>query len=341
MRILIPSVQVPFILGGAQIMTEGLRDALVAHGHEVEIVRFPFKFSPESYLSQSMDYCLENQFDNFNGYHIDKVIALQFPAYYVKHPEKILWLMHQHRAVYELYEQQTKTPELIALHDKIVEYDTKELSTFSKRFSMCKNVTNRLMKCNGVDSKPIYHPPKNANAFFNEPAQDFIFCPSRIETLKRQDLLIKALQFSKSSIGVIFAGEGGQIENFRRLSEELGVNNKIRFVGHISEQEKLLYYARSLAVFFGPFDEDYGYITLEAMLSSKPVITCSDSGGPLEFVVNNETGYVVEPEPQQIAERIDELVYNKRKARELGQAGLSYYLQKNITWDNVVNTLLS
>ena len=40
----------------------------------------------------------------------------------------------------------------------------------------------------------------------------------------------------------------------------------------------------ALGVIFPPLDEDYGYVTLEAMLAAKPVITCTDSGGPLEFV---------------------------------------------------------
>jgi glycosyltransferase involved in cell wall biosynthesis len=95
-----------------------------------------------------------------------------------------------------------------------------------------------------------------------------------------------------------------------------------------------------LAVFFGPFDEDYGYITLEAMLSSKAVITCSDSGGPLEFVEESETGFVVEPEPEQIAERIDYLYSNPSKARDMGRAGRAAYATKNISWEHVASQLL-
>jgi glycosyltransferase involved in cell wall biosynthesis len=93
-------------------------------------------------------------------------------------------------------------------------------------------------------------------------------------------------------------------------------------------------------VFFGPQDEDYGYITLEAMLSSKPVITCTDSGGPLEFVKDEETGFVVEPDPVRIAEKIDWLYTQKKKAREMGQAGRQAYQKKNINWNSVVDTLL-
>ena len=76
------------------------------------------------------------------------------------------------------------------------------------------------------------------------------------------------------------------------------------------------------------------------MLSSKPVITCTDSGGTLEFVVDQETGSIVEPEPKQIAEKIDWLYENQQKAKKLGQNGLKAYRDKNISWDNVVAKLL-
>ena len=73
-------------------------------------------------------------------------------------------------------------------------------------------------------------------------------------------------------------------------------------VGPVSEEEKRRQYAHSRAVLFPPEDEDYGYVTLEAMLAAKPVLTCDDSGGPLEFVRDGETGRIVEPTPQALAD---------------------------------------
>jgi glycosyltransferase involved in cell wall biosynthesis len=341
MRILIPSIQAPFIFGGAQMMTDGISNALKRHGHEVEIIRFPFKFYPESYLEQSMDYCVNNDFTQFNHYPIDMVLALQFPAYYVQHPNKTLWLMHQHRVMYELTHMQPKTDEYEQLKAKVIEFDNRELANCKKRFSMCQNVSNRLSRFNGIDSQPVYHPPANFERFICQPAQNFIFCPSRLEGIKRQDLIIKAMQFTRSNIGVIIAGEGSHQARYMELAESLDLGDKVRFIGQFTDEEKYLYYARSLAVFFGPFDEDYGYITLEAMLSAKPVITCTDSGGPLEFVVNGETGYVLEPDPEQIAIHIDRLNDNHHRAAEMGQNGLHHYHSKNIGWDHVVETLLA
>ncbi|MFY8350437.1 glycosyltransferase family 4 protein [Pseudoalteromonas sp. SSM20] len=340
MKILIPSIQVPFISGGAELMTYGLKNALIENGHEVEVVTFPFKFSPLTELELLMDYCKSSLFDNFNGYNVDLVIALQFPAFYIQHPNRVLWLMHQHRSVYDLYSEQESSTELRLFRKKVHNLDSNELASYPKRFSMCQNITDRLRHYNNIDSTPVYHPPNNHTLFYNAGIENFIFCPSRLECLKRQDLLIQALVHSKSNVGVIIAGTGGQEAQFKELAESLGVAERIRFVGYISEQEKRAYYAHCLAVFFGPQDEDYGYITLEAFLSSKPVITCHDSGGPTEFVIDQRNGYIVEPKPEQIAEKIDYLVANKQHAEVMGQEGLVSYREKSITWQNVVEKLL-
>jgi glycosyltransferase involved in cell wall biosynthesis len=340
MRIIIPSIQVPFVLGGAELMTNGLKDALIGKGHEVEIVKMPFKFSPESYILDLMDFWKNQDFNNFNGYSVDKVIVLQFPAFYVQHKNKTLWLMHQHRSVYELYNEKVTTKELKELKKQIHLYDTSELCKIPNRYSMCQNVTNRLNKYNHIDSTPVYHPPANEEQFYCDESYGYIFYPSRLEELKRQDLLIKAMQYTQTDAVAIIAGDGGQLESYKQLIIDLKVSDKISLIGRIGEEEKYTLYARSLAVFFAPYDEDYGYITLEAMLSSKPVITCKDSGGPLEFVVDKETGFVLDPEPKQIAEKIDWLYEHSAGAKKMGEDGWKSYKNKNISWDNVVHTLL-
>lgn len=321
-------------------MTAGLESALLQHGHEVEIVRIPFKFSPESYIGDLIKIWINQDFNSFNGYQVDCVIALQFPAYYVQHDNKVLWLMHQHRSVYELYSQKNATPELEKLKNEIHSNDTKELKKIGKRYSMCQNISNRLEKFNGLSAIPIYHPPANEEKFYCDESYGFIFYPSRLETLKRQDLLIKAMHYTKSKAVAIIAGDGGQLDSYERLIHNLQVSDKVSLIGHISNEEKYTLYARSLGVFFAPYDEDYGYITLEAMLSSKPVITCIDSGGPLEFVVDEETGYIVDPDPEEIARKIDWLYENRQKAKKLGEKGLQNYNEKNINWNNVINVLL-
>jgi glycosyltransferase involved in cell wall biosynthesis len=119
------------------------------------------------------------------------------------------------------------------------------------------------------------------------------------------------------------------------------LDSRVTLLGYISHTDKLRLYASSLAVFYGPFDEDYGYVTLEAMLSRKPVITCTDSGGPREFVEHDRTGFVVEPDPRAIAQALDQLYAEKERARSLGEAGYDLYQSKDISWERVVEALLS
>jgi glycosyltransferase involved in cell wall biosynthesis len=159
MRIVIPSIQVPFITGGANLMTEGLAAALRRAGHEAEIVSVPFKFFPESYIAHVMDFWCEQDFSNFSGVPVDKVVALQFPAYYVKHESKIVWLMHQHRAVYELYDDHRASGDLKSLREKIHRADSAHLSGVKKIFSMSETISRRLRTYNSVDAVHLYHPP--------------------------------------------------------------------------------------------------------------------------------------------------------------------------------------
>ncbi len=341
MRIVIPSVQVPFIRGGAEVMTHGLFQALKKAGHDVEIVTAPFKFFPEREIFHLIDFWTRQDFRSFSGYEIDCVIALQFPAYYTRHDNKVIWLMHQHRAVYDIYDEKSATEELKELRQRIVQTDNEELPKAKRIYSMSQNITDRLKKYNGLNSTPLYHPPLGESNFFCEEPYDYIFCPSRLEAHKRQDLLIRAMQYVKTPMKAIISGLGGQHPRYRQLIETLGLGDRVKLIGHVSEDEKYTLYARCLAVFFGPHDEDYGYVTLEAMLSRKPVVTCTDSGGPLEFVRDGANGWIVGPDPQEIAAQIDWLCHHKQKAQEMGENGLDLYRSKKIRWDHVTDRLLS
>jgi glycosyltransferase involved in cell wall biosynthesis len=90
---------------------------------------------------------------------------------------------------------------------------------------------------------------------------------------------------------------------------------------------------------FPPFDEDYGYITLEAFLARKPVVTTTDAGGPLEFVEDGVTGLVAEPSPESIGAAINRLADERRFAQSLGNSG--YDRVRAISWDGVVDRLMA
>ncbi len=345
-RILIATVQVPFIQGGAESHARGLKEALVRAGHEAEIVTMPFRFGPCSEVRRAMRIWEDEDFSTLNCCQPDMVICLKFPTYYLKHPEKRVWLLHQHREVYDLWSQnrdQTDPAgrqELEDLREAILARDREHLGRCAMLFANSENVADRLLRHNGLRAEPLYHPPPFADRFYTAPAYPFIFYPSRLEGLKRQDLLIKAFQYVRSPVKAFISGNGPQFRYYKRLIKAYGLQDRVRLLGRLDRAELLACYARCLSVFYGPYDEDYGYVTLEAMLSQKPVITCTDSGGTLEFVEHGRTGYCLEPEPRLVAESIDTLYADQKGAKDMGHRGLQRYRQMGISWENVVQKMM-
>lgn len=341
MRVVIATVQVPFIHGGAEALTEGLRDAIVQAGHSADIVSLPFRFFPESEILRSMQLWESEDYTELNLYEPDLVICLKFPAFYLKHPAKRAWILHQFRNAYDLREAGDKAVLSDNACHLIQEKDSFYFNQCQYRFALSYTVADRLWRYNHLKAEPLYHPPPNASKFYSSPPQPYIFAPSRLETLKRIDLLIEAMRHVKSSIWAIIAGTGGQYLRLKEKIERYNLTDRVRLVGQISSQELRAFYANCLAVFFGPRDEDYGYVTLEAMLAAKPVITCKDSGGPVEFISDEIEGLVVDSDPQLIAEAIDRLANNRSWSITLGKNGQMKYDALALSWQNVVSALLA
>lgn len=343
MNVAIATVQSPFVSGGAEYLAQGLLNALRLSGYCVDIITAPFHFGPAKKITQSIRYWEKQNFTYFDSTKVDLVICLKFPTYLLNHDNKVLWLLHQHRSVYDLWDLNEKNGHKFNWKDKVNRFeirrkDNKNIKEIGRRFTISGNVSKRLMKYNQIDSSPLYHPP------FFKPSpgsyEPFIFCPSRLEPLKRQSLLLDALSLSKSSVKVVFAGTGSQLEYLKEKAIQLGLNQRVVWLGKISDELMLNHYTNCLAVFFGPFDEDYGYITLEAMQAAKAVITCTDSGGPLEFISDMQTGIIVEPTPDAISSSIDLLATNKKLAKSLGESARSKYKELDISWNNVVEKLI-
>ncbi|MBF0680377.1 MAG: glycosyltransferase family 4 protein [Devosia sp.] len=349
MRVGIATVFTPGIHGGAEFLADGLVAAVREAGHQVHRISVPFHYDAPASAGRAMDQCLSTDFMRYDGGLIDRLICLKFPAYAMPHPDKRVWLLHQHRVAYDLFGSAhgwPDTPETQDLRRRIAEVDKISLGgegegSAKAVYTIAERVSSRLRHYSGIESKALYHPPADAEKFRCANALPYIFVPSRLEALKRQDLFLRALAKTPSPIGAVIAGDGGLRTQLQALSEELGLADRVRFVGSITRAEMLEFYAQALAVFFGPLDEDYGYITLEAMLSGKPVVTCRDSGGPLEFVVDGETGYVTDPQPDAIAEALSRLMAHPALAKRLGANGRARYEAMNITWSHVVETLLA
>jgi glycosyltransferase involved in cell wall biosynthesis len=283
-----------------------------------------------------------------NGRTVDRVIGLKFPAYLIKHPNKVLWILHQYRAAYELWGSPladlTHYPDGLRVRNAIRQADAALIPESRRVYANSLNVARRLKQGTGLDAEPLYHPPRNAPLFSCLAAEDYVYFPSRIGSWKRQDLAIEAMSHVRSDVKMIFSGAPDNAAYLLRLqsrAESLGIAHRIVWLDHVSEERKRELYARCLGVVYPPVDEDLGYVTMEAMLSSKPVITCTDSGGTLEFVRHRESGLVCDATPTGLACAIDELCEHRDLAREWGQTGRRTYEEMDINWPSVVRKLLA
>ncbi len=346
MRLLIATVQVPFVRGGAEMLADGLHTALTAAGHEAEIVRLPFKwYPPERILEQVL---AARMFDltESSGTAIDRVIGLRFPAYLAPHPDKVLWLLHQYRTAYDLWGTELcelmHAPNGEDVREAIRAADTALIPEAHARYTISANVANRLKTFCGIDAAALYHPPPAAALLRGAPAEDFLFLPSRFNRTKRQLLVVEALALCREPVRVRLAGladDPGYAREVRDRVQALALAGRVDLLDSVSDEAKSDLYARCLGVVFPPVDEDYGYVTLEAMLARKPVITCTDSGGPLEFVRNGETGLVVQPLATALAAAMDRLWHDRGTSARWGEAGRELYDRLDITWERVVATL--
>ena len=318
--------------GGAERFYAGLVEALNKVGAHAELVSIP---ADESSFERIISAYLAWQEVDLSGF--DVVISTKAPTYAVSHPRHVLYLVHTIRVFYDMFEESFPDANagLIEQRTTIQDWDTRAMSAIPARFTIGQEVSNRLAAFNQLDSV-VLHPPLPRNIFREGPSADFFFMPGRLHRWKRVDLAIRAVRSSNVKTSLLIAGEGEDEPRLRKLA---GGDPRIVFLGRISDQELVDYYSQALAVVFVPLREDYGYITLEAFSSAKPVITCSDSGEPGRLVKTGVSGFVVEPEPEKIREAMVAIIQDPDAATSMGKAGRSSI--EHITWEGVANTLLA
>ena len=334
----------PFVSGGAEACASGLRQALLEHGHEAEIVSIPFKWYPPDEIVRQMLIWEMVDLTEANGKTIDLVIALKFPAYLVRHSNKVVWLIHQHRQAYDLWG--TEYGDLDGyegnrVREIIVQADNRSLREARKVFTISQKVSARLLRYNRISSEPLYPPVTSRERFRGGEYGDYVFCPGRLDALKRQALLIEAMALVKSGAKCLIAGQGGDERALRHLIERHRLTRKVEIITSANDEQIADYYASALAVFFGPFQEDFGFVTVESLYSGKPVITLTDSGGTLEFIRDSVNGLVVAPSPDSIAMAIDTLFNDRARARIMGEHGSREVDSMQMDWPRVVSSLLS
>jgi glycosyltransferase involved in cell wall biosynthesis len=324
----------PFARGGAELHMENLVAALAAAGHRSELVRLPTAWDKERVFDSALAWRLA-------PVDADVVIATNFPSYFVRHPRKVVWLFHQHRGLYDgadsAWSDVGLDDDSLEAQRLMTEWDATALGEARHVFSTSGVVAARLARYNGLEAEPLYHPPPLHDRLHGGPFGDYVFCASRLEQNKRPDLLVGALPHLSSPTRVALAGTGTMHDSLVDLAGAR--RDRLDLLGFVDDDTLVGQYANALGVVYAPFDEDYGYVTLQAFLAGKPVITTTDAGGVLEWVEDGETGFVCEPEPEAVADAIDRLAADPTAAAAMGEAGRSRAAE--LGWDAVVARLLA
>jgi glycosyltransferase involved in cell wall biosynthesis len=341
MRIVVAEARVPFVRDGAELHARALVTQLRRRGHDAESVALPFCGRKSALLDEACAWRMMN-LSSSNARPIDLLIATRFPTWCARHPRKVAWIMHQHRPAYELagtpYSDFGDSEDDDRLRRQIVDLDARMLGECERIVTNARNTADRLRRFNGITARPLYHPPPIADQLHEGPYGDYVLVVARLEPLKRVSLAVRAMAHVAAPIRLIVVGEGSQRDALERDAARAGVGDRVEFAGAVWGDAVAALYASALAVVYTPFDEDYGYVTLEAFLASKPVITATDSGGPLEFVVDGTNGFVVDPDERAIAAAINRLAADRSLAERLGRAGQT--VARPIGWDGVIEQLL-
>ena len=340
-------MQVPFIRGGAELLNEELVRQINLRGEQhnvqAELIQLPFKWYPEEHVLKDMIAWKLLDITETDGLPIDLVVGTKFPSYCVEHPNKVLWLVHQHRAFYDLagtaYDRPVLTDLERSVRHSVRRGDTLALDSCKARYSIGETVSHRLRHYNKLQADVLYPPPKLGDQLQPGDYGDYILYVGRIETIKRIELLIDALAIDKQSRAIII-GAGKYRETLIERASKLGLGERCVFPGYVTDDAYIRYLANCRAVYYGPYDEDYGFATVEAFLAEKPVITFADSGEPANMVRGTQCGWIAELSTPAALAQITAEVFatDEGRLRDIGHRGLLF--ARSINWDTVFHHLV-
>lgn len=318
--------------GGAERFYIGLVQGFRDLGCEVELINVPADESSFDKIVRNYEYCNELDLSEY-----DMVVSTKVPTYAVKHAKHVLYLVHTIRVFDDMFSTIFENPTHDNLEQRAIIHrlDFESILGVKARYAIGHEVAKRLYRWRGLEAQTL-HPPLGFNEFRQGDAKDYFFLPGRLHEWKRVDLIISAILESKLPLKFLIAGTGEAENYLRKISRG---DPRIEFLGKISDQKLVELYAGAIAVPFTPLREDYGYITLEAFASGKPVITCSDSGEPTFFVRNFKTGLIAHPDSKSLCNALEWMYQNREQAAAMGSEGLN--LVAKMSWRRVATTLMS
>ena len=333
-----------FASGGHLVIARALVKALSEFGHESTLLLTPqnrFGRQGAAYLST----WLTDVSQAHDGGKIDQVISLRFPSYAVRHDRHVCWINHRMREYYDQwpsFSQSLSWPARIkeGMRRGLIHAVDRHLLTdcVTRLYAQSTTIQTRLAKWGRISADVIYPPPPS-RPYRCDRYGDYLLVLSRLTALKRISLVLDALRQPKlDSVRCVIVGDGEERETIASLIHEYNLSGRVILVGQVSESDLVSYLAGCRAVCFPAAQEDYGLVTVEAFASSKAVITCSDSGGPAELVIDGTNGFVVPPGAETLAAAIAEFMEDEALAEQFGSAANRQV--QLMTWEKVIGQLL-
>lgn len=318
-------------VGGAERFYSGLHAALQQSGCNSDLITVPTDETTFETILEGYARCRALDLSNY-----DLVISTKSPTYAVCHPRHVVYLVHTVRVFYDMFETAFPAAGAVLKEQRrqIQELDAECLSRATHRFAIGHEVAARLREFIALDAE-VLHPPLAANPFRSQRPEGYFFLPGRLHPWKRVDLVIRAVRESAQPLRLLIAGAGEAEAELKALAAG---DSRIEFLGRIGDEELVERYGRCLAVTFVPLREDYGYVTLEAFASGKPVITCKDSGEAVQFVAHGQNGWICEATPDGLREAMEYCFANPDQATAMGRRGRDAI--RHITWPNVARRLM-
>lgn len=342
MRIAVVTSSPPMVEGGHMVIARSLVQALREAGHTADIV-----VTPQNRFGRQASAYVANWLTDVgtsDGRKVDQVISLRYPSYAVRHDNHVCWLNHTMREYYDLWPRFSATLSSRAL---VKERVRRTLMHRADRYLLGRNVRKLYVQSRTVQQRlamwpdvpsTVLYPPAPQRPYRCDEYGDYIFMVSRLTPLKRVTLLIDALATPDGrGIHAVISGEGEDQDRLVQAIDRAGVSDRVRLVGHLPDDGIVDHYARCRAVCFPPWQEDYGFVTVEAFASRKAVVTCSDSGGPAELVQHGFNGFVCEPDPGGLARTLRALMEDRNLAERMGSAAYETGLKLN--WPDAVRQL--
>jgi glycosyltransferase involved in cell wall biosynthesis len=211
---------------------------------------------------------------------------------------------------------------------------------FNSENSRERALENRLIN---RDKTSIINPGVEIEGKKSENYEKYFFYPSRFADYKRQDLAIEAYREFRernpeTDYRLLIAGGVNQEKEdyYEEIEQKADQIDGVEVMKNVSPDEWEDLYSNCFAVLFCAVNEDWGIIPLEAGAYEKPVISVNE-GGPRESVLHSETGFLVDAEPEEFADKMGYLVENPEEAREMGDRNREN--AENYTWENFVERI--